>query len=561
MASIPETTSPTVVSGSSIHPLQSLAEEFWHWRAANQPFSPDDISRLDRPGGKRDWSASAVARRRAESSAFEQRLREFDPRSWPIAAQVDYRLLGSALARVRWELDILRRWERDPKFYVEQSLTAVQEALTVPAPYDAESSEEILTRIENIPSILDAARENLKDPPAPFAEITIASLDGVRERLQTMASALQPCSTLGEGQLSAAVDPAASALEQYRTWLQEIVPGLPRDAAIGRDAYVFFLSRVALMPYTPEELLDMGRQELERAIAFEQIERNRNRHVPPLEIAPSLEMQIERSVAAEARIRKFLNRERILTVPDGVAHYTVAPTPAYLKPLEIFGEMIDFTSPARLHENSRRYLDPPSEKLGYFWLATAKDPRPDMVHEGVPGHYFQFALSWRHPDPIRRHFYDSGSNEGVAFYAEEMMLQAGLFDDSPHSREIIYNFARLRALRVEVDVKLALGLFNIDQAAEYLERTVPMDRATARHEAAFFATGPGQAITYQIGKLQVLKFLADARMHVGERFDLRAFHDSLWLNGNVPIALQRWEMLGATDEIGRIDELTKALAS
>jgi uncharacterized protein (DUF885 family) len=80
-----------------------------------------------------------------------------------------------------------------------------------------------------------------------------------------------------------------------------------------------------------------------------------------------------------------------------------------------------------------------------------------------------------------------------------------------------------------------------------------MDRGTARHEAAFFATGPGQAITYQIGKLQVLKFLADARMHFGERFHLRAFHDSLWLNGNVPIALQRWEMLGLRDEIDRLD--------
>jgi len=139
------------------------------------------------------------------------------------------------------------------------------------------------------------------------------------------------------------------------------------------------------------------------------------------------------------------------------------------------------------------------------------------------------------------------------------MLQAGLFDDSPHSREIIYNFARLRALRVEVDVKLALGLFSIEEAADYLEHTVPLDRATARHEAAFFATGPGQAITYQIGKLQVMKFLADARMQLGERFDLREFHDSLWLNGNVPISLQRWEMLGLQDEIDRIAAAAEAM--
>ena len=128
------------------------------------------------------------------------------------------------------------------------------------------------------------------------------------------------------------------------------------------------------------------------------------------------------------------------------------------------------------------------------------------------------------------------------------MLQAGLFDDSPHTREIIYNFMRLRALRVEVDVNLALGEFTLEQAAKYLEQKVPMDEQTAQQEAIAFSTGPGQAITYQIGKLQIIKFLADARMQQGEKFNLRAFHDFVWKNGNVPIALQRWEYFGRDEQ-------------
>ena len=154
-----------------------------------------------------------------------------------------------------------------------------------------------------------------------------------------------------------------------------------------------------------------------------------------------------------------------------------------------------------------------------------------------------------HEDPIRRHYYDSGANEGLGFYIEEMMLQAGLFDDSPRSREIIYNFMRLRALRVQVDVKLALGLFTIAQAADYLAERVPMDKATAKEEAASFATGPGQAISYQIGKIQITRLLADARLKQGDAFNLRAFDDFLWKNGNVPIALQRWEYLGLDDDL------------
>ncbi len=533
--------------------LQQLSADFWKWRAATQPFNIDDIPRLERPGGHRDWSAAAVTRQRAELGAFDARYQRFDARAWPVHDQVDYRLVGSALARVRWEFDVLRRWERDPMFYVEQSLTALFEALTVPAPYNSEQSQEILQRLRDIPGTMAAGKQNLKRPPQPFAELAIASLAGVRAKLTAMAHALRPDTTLSEADLNAATDAAATALESYRAWLQQLAPALPKETDVGRDAYLFFLRKVALLPYTPEELLTMGRQEWERVVAFEQYERARNAGVAPLTIAPSLEAQSARTAANERAIREFLERKRILSVPDWVAHYTVGPIPQYLQPLADFGELDDFTSPARLTENSIRYLEPPSSKLGFFWVASAKDPRPDLVHEGVPGHYFQLALSWKHPDAIRRHYYDSGANEGLGFYAEEMMLQAGLFDDSPHTRELIYSFARLRALRVEVDVKLALGVFDIERAAEYLERTVPMDRATARHEAAFFATGPGQAITYQIGKLQILKFLSDARMKAGDGFNLRAFHDSLWLNGNVPIALQRWEMVGVKDEIAKLD--------
>ena len=133
-----------------------------------------------------------------------------------------------------------------------------------------------------------------------------------------------------------------------------------------------------------------------------------------------------------------------------------------------------------------------------------------------------------------------------------MLLQAGLFDNRPRVREILYNFMRPRALRVEVDIQLALGNFTLDQAASYLEKTVPMDHGAAKEKAAFFASTPGQAITYQIGKIQILKFLADSRTVMKNDFNLREFHDRLILHGNVPIALQRWEYLGLRDEISQL---------
>ena len=544
--------SPAGAKGSETVTLDQLAADFWNWRGKYAPFTGDDVNRIERPGGTRDWSRTAIETRRKELAEFEARWKRIDATGWTVPKQVDYRLIGSALSRVRWELDLNPRWKRDPLFYLEQTLTPLVEALTVPAPYDEARSREILTRLENIPAILHQGATNLEKPPAPFATVAIQALDGVRERLRKMASAVRSSTTLKEQELNGAADRAADALEHFRAELQTQLPSLPNETALGRDAYVFFLKNVALLPYSPEEILAMGRQEWNRAVAFESYEKERNRDVPPLKLSENTDSWIKDAAPKELAIREFLDKHGILTVPDWVQHYTLRPMPDYLHALEGFGETDDFTSPSRLKENCIRYLDPPSPKLGYFWRATAQDPRPIIVHEGIPGHYFQLCLSWKHEDPIRRHYYDSGANEGIGFYAEEMMLQAGLFDDSPHTREIIYNFMRLRALRVEVDVRLALGEFTLEQAAKYLEEKVPMDLATARQEAIAFSTGPGQAITYQIGKLQITKFLAEARMQQGEKFNLRAFHDFVWKNGNIPIALQRWEYLGSLDPAGAL---------
>jgi uncharacterized protein (DUF885 family) len=524
--------------------LDKLANDFWTWRAKYAPFTGDDVNRIEHPGGTRDWSRATIDKQRKDLAQFEARWKSIDPTRWSIVSQVDYKLMGSALARVRWELDINPRWKHDPNFYIAQTLTAVVEALTVPGPYDAARSREILRRIENIPSILQQGLENLDKPPAPFAFVAIQALGNIRQHLRQMAAALPKSTTLKEEELNSATDRAADALEHFRENLREILPSLPNETAPGRDAYVFFLKNVALMPYSPEDLLAMGKQEWNRAVAFEAFEKNRNKDVPPLKTADNIVKWIKETAEKESQIRKFLEDRGILTVPDWVQHYTLRAMPEYLRALQGFGEMDDFTSPSRLNENCIRYATEPSGKLGYFWQATAEDPRPITVHEGIPGHYFQLCLSWKHEDPIRRHYYDSGANEGIGFYAEEMMLQAGLFDDSPHTREIIYNFMRLRALRVEIDVKLALGEFTLDQAGKYLQEKVPMDSDTARQEAIAFSTGPGQAITYQIGKLQILKFLAEARMQQGAKFNLRTFHDFVWKNGNVPIALQQWEYLG-----------------
>ena len=242
-----------------------------------------------------------------------------------------------------------------------------------------------------------------------------------------------------------------------------------------------------------------------------------------------------------------------MSQPATLRHYLNAPRPPYLEPVRWLGVSDDLTGPDRLDQDGVSYVPPPSPELPYFYRANAADPRVGVVHEGA--HYQQLVLAWAHPRPARRHFYDSCPNEGIAFYNEEMLTQAGLFDDAPVTRRIIYNFMRLRALRVEVDVRLAVGELSIDGAGAILEQRVPMDRETARAEAAFFAATPAQGLSYTVGKLQLMRLLADVRATQGASFSLREFHDWVWRNGNVPFALLRYERLGDRSELDRTDEL------
>jgi uncharacterized protein (DUF885 family) len=531
--------------------LDNLSQKFWDWRASEQPITGDDITRIERPEGwVPDWSPEKVSAYRKQLNTFETDWKKIDAAKWPVTRQVDYRLIGSAIARVRWELEVNPTWQRDPQFYLEQTLGAYMMLLLPPPPFDAARTRQIVATLASIPQTLEYAKKNLTKPAAPFAQLALDELQDVRSQVFKSVRELKPrLNPEASNGIDIAAEQAVVSLESYRDWLTKQLPGMPVKTAVGREAYIFFLQHVALLPYTPEELLAMGNQEWARSVASQIYEEHGSADIPPLPLFKDQAEEAAREKKDELAVRKFLEEKNILTVFSWLPHYLDLPTPSYLVPVADFGENDDFTGPSRLKENSTRYIDPPSDTLGYFAQTMATDPRAILVHEGIPGHYFQLAVSWTDPDPIRRHYYDSSANEGLGFYAEEMMLHAGFFDDNSRSRMIIWNFMRLRALRVEVDVKLALGEFTIEQGAEYLRKTVPMDPHTARSEASFFAATPGQGISYEIGKLQILKFLADARRQKGDAFDLRAFHDSLWMNGNVPIALQRWEYLGDKDDL------------
>ena len=161
--------------------LQRLAHDFGTWRAVHQPLTGDDVTRIERPfGWLPDWSPATVAARKQALQDFHQRWAVLDTTGWTIPQQVDYRLVGSGLARVDWELNVNPAWQRSPLFYIDQTLGSIFEILLPPPPFDEARSTAVVRRMEQIPRTVEEAQANLDQTVRPFAELAVVELQLAR---------------------------------------------------------------------------------------------------------------------------------------------------------------------------------------------------------------------------------------------------------------------------------------------------------------------------------------------------------------------------------------------
>jgi len=545
---------------SHVNQVKSLASDFWNWRSAQQPRSHDDIPRIERPTDwVPQWSNADVENYRVTLKEFDDRLAQLfnfseincdeDRSDW-----VDKALLHSALSRVRWELDYLEIWRRQPGFYIDQTVGVIFDYLT-PVTVNVLTISNIRRNLKSFDSILTAARSNLSFVAfRELAEESVKKLSQIESQMNEVGTQL--LSHVNENEkvdFLSEFEAGGKALGEFREWLRAEISNFPIFVPIGTTDFSWFLKNVALNPLSLGELIGIGEKEFDRAVFLETVSHNRYSQIPLPDLPESAQAQSADEERLEQQVREFYESHNLLTQPETLGRYLNAPRPAYLEPLRWLGVTDDLTGPSRLDLDGVSYVPVPHPDMPYFYAANARDPRAGIAHEGA--HYKQLALSWQNERAIRRHYYDSGANEGIAFYNEELLLAAGLFDDKPHSQVLMHNFMRLRALRVIIDVSLATGQMDIETATQYLATKVPVDMETALEEAIFFAGFPGQGLTYQIGKTQIVKLLADTVKAKGTEFSLRDFHDYLWLNGNVPISLLRYELLGDDSDIREIMDL------
>ena len=276
------------------------------------------------------------------------------------------------------------------------------------------------------------------------------------------------------------------------------------------------------MPYTADQIVTLGQRELNRLWSMYALEQHRNRELSQIELSSSAEVYAERIADTDSRIREFLVKQDVITIPS------------YINELD----------------TNVPWIERPGGPN--FWEQVQfRNPTPDHLHAVIPGHRFDGLVELNNTHPIRGKITSGARVEGWGVYLEEGMINAGLVDDIPRVRELVYVFGIFRAARVPADVWLQSNEMTVNEVVDWwMERTPWLDENVARVDAEIYLRRPpGYGLGYTVGMLQMQQLLADRKRQLGDDFVLREFHDTFMAAGRLPISLIRWEMTGLDDEV------------
>ena len=517
----------------SYQDLVSLFQEFLEWKDPAR--ARGNVPNRDIAGAATeiypDYGAEAVAARRTQMQEYQSRLADMAVAGWPLDQQVDYLAVRSRFDQHQFTLDVSRPWSRDPGFYVDQMLRVTFAEL----PLSADETAALQAQLQAISLLVEQALRNLTEVAADYADLAIFNLtnaDGVGHGFPYRA--VPPPGVVGwyedflgraaqqQPELQADIAAAKASVEAFRDWLTENRPAMTGKGGVGEDNFNWYLKHVKLMPYTADQMVTLGLRELDRLWSVHALEQHRNRKLPPIEISNSAEEYAARIAAVDQRIRTFLVENEIISIPEYI-------------------QELDTNVPWIVRPGGPNFW----EQVQY------RNPTPDHLHAVIPGHRFDGLVERNNPHPIRGKITSGARTEGWAVYLEEGMMNAGVIDDLPRVRELIYVFGIFRAARVPADVWLQTNEMTVNQVVDWWrERTPWLDVDVARVDAEIYLRRPpGYGLGYTVGMLQMQRLLADRKRQLGDDFNLKAFHDRFMAAGRLPMSLIRWEMTGLEDEV------------
>lgn len=505
-----------------------LVDLFKDWRSFEKP---------PLLNGAPDYRKETFEKRLPEFKRLQSQLLDMDTTGWGIPEQVDYRIVWAEMNGYDFNHRVLKPWERDPAFYksiwTERSDVPAHEGPThhgilelwqYSFPLSPEFRNKFIAELQSIPALNKQAESNLT---GNAKELWAAGIPSISQQITDLEEMLSLPGIASDSELVGMINAAKSSTESFVEWLEMKAPSKTGESGIGKENYTWYLQNVHLVPLTWEDEVMILKRELARAWASLKLEEHRNRDLPQLPEANTPEDFAKMSEDGVNSLMSFLRDQEIVTVKD------------YFEPA------------LRVHMGS--FI--PKEKRNFFTIGMHIDPRPLYSHFY---HWFELARMDNEPhaseirrEPLLYNIWDS-RNEGTATAVEEIFMDAGLYEDSPRSREIVYIMIAQRAARGLGSLYAQANEMTMVEAGGIHSNYTPRgwmktEKELLLFEQHLYMRQPGYGSSYITGKYLLENAMADyARIQEekGIDFKLKDFFDQINSIGSIPVSLTHWEMTG-----------------
>jgi uncharacterized protein (DUF885 family) len=447
---------------------------------------------------------------------------------------LDRRMLGQMIAQDLFDLTEVESWRTRPGFYTE--LFSVDEYIVrdyAPKEQRARAMLEHLTRSQaQVGHVLENLRSPLSEPVVRTAiDIFKGFGQYLRADVQVFLQGLADAAL--ESQAQQAAKAVGDEAERIALHLERVeLPKADQSHVLGRQRYEHLLLAQEALSTPIEELERLAEQDLQRnKAAYEALVKTVHKTRPEAS-----------ALLAEARgvvlgAQAFVVDRRVVTLPVE-PHVQVKESPPYMRWNSAF-------------LNAGGAFDAPD--LAAYYYVTLPDPKwpakeqaeyvmsrgeivATSVHEVFPGHYLQALWQRSAPTFVQKVTGSYSFVEGWAHYVEQMMIDEGFESSLPEARLGQLSDALLRDCRFVASIGIHVRNTPLEEVKRRFREDCKQDDATARQQAVRGTFDPGY-FAYTLGKLQILALRAEAQQKLGERFDLRRFHDALLAHGAPAVPL------------------------
>ena len=477
------------------------------------------------------------------------------------ASLLDATVLGSLINGRLLDLASIRMWAKDPNFYNTLAATALFTLVERDfAPID-ERLKSLIARESRVPDILNSARANVVNPPAVYTKVAIEEVQAQIGFLQNVLPQAVVGAQSGalKTEFAKVNQSAILAYQQFLDYLQKgLSPQSQGSFAIGAQNYQKKLLYDEMVDTPLKDLLKIGNDEMRRVQSlFTQAANIIDSTKSLLQVFQNVKQSYPGAgqITGNAQsvldnLRQFVLTHEIVTIPPAPIPQ-VAETPSFMRALT-FASM-DTPGPFEQHSiQSFFYVTLPgpawsedrTKQLLQFFNPYAV--RIIAIHQVYPGHYVQFLWLKQAPTKARMltpFLKPVGTNsEGWAHYCEEMMLEQGYGEGDPSLLLIQLQASLIRLCRYIAGIQMHTAGMTVEQATNLFQQQAYMDPANAEREAMRGTFDPTY-LAYTLGKLEIMKLREDYKQKVGDKFNLKAFHDQFLSYGIVPIKMIREQML------------------